>query len=553
MHEHMHDTPASATSQSGYLGRLFEVYVPRQVCMNYESDVIVMHIVADILIAAAYYSIPLGLAYFVRKRLDLAYQWMFWLFAAFILFCGTTHIFNVIAIWHPLYRLDGVIKLLTGFISVATAIMLWPIIPKALMLPSPAQLEQRVIERTAELSAEVSARTAAEVRERDARSQAEFANRAKDEFLATLSHELRTPINAILGWTQIVRRGRFDPKDTHEAIDVIERNARSQAQLIEELLDMSRIISGKLRLEMQATDINRVIEAAAATIQPGAMAKGVQVDFQLQKDIPAVNADPYRMQQIIWNLLSNALKFTPTGGCIRICSRFTPAADQTAGYVWVDVTDTGIGIDSEFLPRIFERFWQADAGANRKFGGLGLGLAIVRHLVEAHGGTIAASSAGTNQGSTFTIRLPAVVRHVLTDGAKSPAPESLPDLKGMRILLVDDQLDTLIAIRRLLQDVGASVTTADSAPAALAAVEQDPPAILLSDIGMPGEDGYSLIAKIRQLPPDRGGKMPAVAITAFARSEDRIKALNAGFQMHLAKPIDAGELIATVAALTRKG
>ena len=388
--------------------------------------------------------------------------------------------------------------------------------------------------------------------ERVARSNAEHANRMKDEFLATLSHELRTPLNAILGWSQVAsRRGMSDAKmNSSQGLDTIERNARAQTQLIEDLLDMSRIISGKLRLDIQSVSPLAFVTNAIETIRPGAEAKGIRIEQMLDPVAGPVSGDPNRLQQIAWNLLSNAVKFTPRGGKVQVLLQ------RVDSHIEITVADTGQGIAAEFLPFIFERFRQADASTTRRHGGLGLGLSIAKQLIDLHGGTIEARSPGEGQGSTFIVRLPLVVVHP-TAGEAGVHPSSAhaspdgacdADLAGLRVLVVDDEPDSRDLIRRVLATCNAEVLTASSAAEAMPMlVNAD---VLLSDIGMPEIDGYEFLRRIRALGPTRGGKIPAIALTAFARSEDRTRALMAGYQVHISKPVSAAELIATVASVT---
>jgi signal transduction histidine kinase/ActR/RegA family two-component response regulator len=588
-------TQSSAAMADGdsFFGNLLKLYMPRQNCMFHETPLIWLHIVSDALIALAYYSIPLALLYFVRRRTDLSFSWMFLCFAVFILACGTTHVMNIIAIWFSAYRVDGLVKLGTAIVSVATAITLWQLIPLALALPSPAalrlaneelkrevevrrraeesllkmqlELEDRVQVRTAELSfsndrlrQEIAARSAAELeregllaRERAARAEAEQASRIKDEFLSTLSHELRTPLSAITGWVHLLGEGASDPAELKEGLAVIDRNARVQTALVEDLLDMSRIISGKLRLEVQRVDIEHVVGAALETVQLMANAKGVQLRSKIDPAVHAVAGDPARLQQVVWNLLSNAIKFTPAGGRVDV------SVACVAWEVEISVADTGSGIAPDFLPRVFDRFHQADYGSTRRHGGLGLGLAIARHLVELHGGTIRATSEGEGRGATFIVKLPL---HAATHDAADQTASSIPanllntrlDLEGMKVLLVDDEPDTREALRRILEQSHARVITAASATEAVDLVRVERPTVLISDIGMPGEDGYSLIKRVRKLLPEDGGLTPAVALTAFARSEDRLRAMIAGYQMHLSKPVEPAELMVVLSTLVNR-
>jgi len=395
--------------------------------------------------------------------------------------------------------------------------------------------------------------------ERSARAEAERTSQMKDEFLATLSHELRTPLTAILGWAQVLRRGSRGPEDLNRGLETIERNARSQAQLIEDLLDMSRITSGKVLLDMKQLAPSTVVDAAIETVRPAADAKGIRIERAYQ---PAghVAGDASRLQQVVWNLLSNALKFTPKGGSVRVSIREAEghAAD---GHVEIIIADTGIGIRPEFLAHVFERFRQADASTTRRHGGLGLGLSIVKHLVEQHGGTVAACSEGEGLGSSFTVRLPLATGMVRSRPAHAPQRSSLHslpemgmrDLQGLRVLVVDDEQDSRDLIQRILSDCNAQVLTAANAQEALALARQGQLDLLVSDIGMPDTDGFQLLAQVRALGARKGGSVPAIALTAFARTEDRLRALESGFLDHVAKPVEPSELIATVARVASIG
>jgi PAS domain S-box-containing protein len=389
--------------------------------------------------------------------------------------------------------------------------------------------------------------------ERLARAEAERTSQMKDEFLATLSHELRTPLSAILGWAQVLRRGSRDPADLQRGLQTIERNARAQAQLIEDLLDMSRITSGKVLLDMQNVAPAPFIDAAIDTVRPAADAKNIRIEKNYAPDVGTIAGDPARLQQVIWNLLSNAIKFTPGGGAVSI------DLAQHAGQVAITVRDTGVGIRPEFITHVFERFRQADASTTRRHGGLGLGLSIVKHLIEQHGGTVRAESAGEGQGASFTIELPAAAqspappRSARAMMIRTPAPATgefaLRDLSGVNVLVVDDDRDARELIFRILSDCQATVRIAGSAREAVDMMRAAPPDLLISDLGMPEVDGFELLAWVRQLGRDHGGEVPAVALTAFARSEDRLRALEAGFSAHISKPVEPSELIAAVASL----
>jgi PAS domain S-box-containing protein len=384
----------------------------------------------------------------------------------------------------------------------------------------------------------------------EARAEAEAANRMKDEFLAILSHELRTPLNAIVGWARILRSGKADAEDLEDGLAAIERNSRVQTQLIEDLLDVSRIASGNLRLEVQRLNLAEVIDAALEAVAPAATAKEIRIVKMLDSLAAPVTGDPARLQQVIWNLLTNAVKFTPKGGQVQVL------LERVNSHVEISVIDTGMGIAPEFLPHVFDRFRQADSTSTRRHGGLGLGLSIVKQLVEMHGGTIRAKSPGEGQGATFTVMLPITVVHGERPGSRDAQPR--PDvareaicqdgaLAGLRVLVVDDEPDARQLIRRVLAECEAEVSLASSAAEALREVERFRPDVIVSDIGMPEEDGYDLIRKVRANYTAK--QIPAAALTAFARTEDRKRALLAGFQTHITKPVDPAELTAAVASL----
>ncbi len=411
---------------------------------------------------------------------------------------------------------------------------------------SQGHLQRALLERQSSLDAE-----------RSARAEAELASRMKDEFLATLSHELRTPLNAIMGWTEILEMIPDPHPDLTAGIEVISRNAAAQARIVEDILDMSRIISGKLRLDIRPLDLAGAIRAAAETLRPAATAKGVSLEVPHTHGPPGnFEGDAARLQQVFWNLISNAVKFTPRGGSVRI------TLVETDGGLEVRVADTGEGIPPQFLPHVFDRFRQVDSSTTRVHSGLGLGLSIVKQIVELHGGFVRARSEGPGKGATFVVSLP---RKSTAAGAGDhhPAPEAPPrgkeqgaprgareyPLRGISVLAVDDEPDAVAFLQRLLTGAGATVRTALSAAEALALFRENPPAVLVSDIGMPYEDGYALIRRIRALPESQGGTAPAVALTAYTRTVDRVKALEAGFQMHVSKPVEMAELIASIAAL----
>jgi signal transduction histidine kinase len=382
--------------------------------------------------------------------------------------------------------------------------------------------------------------------------EAETANRTKDEFLATMSHELRTPMTAILGWAQLMRSNTLKESDFAHALEIVERNARAQTKLIDDLLDISRIITGKLRLDVRVVDLASVVEAVIDSLRPTAEARSIRLQTMLDPQAGPISGDTDRLQQVVWNLVSNAIKFTPKGGRVQV------VLARVNSHVEITVSDTGKGISPEFLPHVFDRFRQADGTTTRRQGGLGLGLSIVRQLVELHGGAVSVESAGEDQGATFTVQLPLMVtrrsdarfaerRHPTAGGDTSF--DCPPSLTGLRVLVVDDEADTRELLRKVLEGCGSEVTTAGSAAEALAAFVESKPDVLVSDIGMPEEDGYELIGKLRTLEAGTS-RIPAIALTAYARLEDRVRALNAGFQVHVPKPIEPAELIAVVASLT---
>ena len=387
----------------------------------------------------------------------------------------------------------------------------------------------------------------------ESRRKLDEANRAKDEFLATLSHELRTPLNAILGWARLLRSGTLDADSARRGPEVIERNTRVLAQLIEDLLDVSRIITGKLRLEVRPADLIAVITAAMEAVQAAADAKGIRLEASLDGMLGVVPADPDRLQQVVWNLLTNAIKFTPIGGRVDIRLERAEAGARFT------VTDTGSGIRPELLPFVFDRFRQGENSTTGPHRGLGLGLAIVRHIVELHGGVVRAESDGENRGTTFTVDLPFTATPVTTV-APEPAGRRfesetvgrLINLDGLRVLVVDDEADARELMRMVLRSAGAEVMATASADEAFEQVERWRPDLLVSDIGLPGDDGYVLIQKLRRQEAAGGRSIPALAVTAYARAEDRTRALSAGYQLHVAKPLEPADFVAAIASLTRK-
>jgi PAS domain S-box-containing protein len=383
---------------------------------------------------------------------------------------------------------------------------------------------------------------------RQARDKAEEATRLKDEFLATVSHELRTPLNAILGWARILQSDWLDPEKTKRAVDTIVRNATAQNQIIDDLLDVSRIITGQLRLDIDHVDVNQVMAAALDVVRPAADAKSIVLQALMNPDAGIIKGDAGRLQQVFWNLLTNAVKFTPRGGRVHVMLHRTDSSVQ------IEIADTGKGIAPDFLPRVFERFTQQEGSNTRRTGGLGLGLAIVRHLIELHGGTTEAHSDGDGRGATFVVRLPlapvrtsrkdAPIHVVSTEDLNFP-----PELSGLTVLVLDDEADARELVQMVLKQAGAVVQLASNVTEAFELIRQHKPDVIISDIGMPGEDGYTFMRKLRSHPRDEGGRIPALALTAYARADDRRKALAAGYQNHAAKPIEPQELMFVIANL----
>ena len=391
--------------------------------------------------------------------------------------------------------------------------------------------------------------------ERIRRAEAERLGRIKDEFLANLSHEIRTPLNAILGWSQILVPGKSSDAEMAEGLGIITRNARTQAKLIDDLLDMSRIISGKMRLDVQRVDLPAVIDAAIESVAPAAEAKGMKLQKVIDPLAGPVAGDPNRLQQVAWNLLSNAIKFSPKGGKIQV------VVERVNSHVELSISDTGKGIAAEFLPHVFERFSQADNSTRKGYTGLGLGLAIVKSLAELHGGSVRVKSGGEGKGSTFIVSLPISVVRTLDQSenlqhSKIGGQEQLlhtTNLDGVKVMVVDDEADAIGLIKRIMEDCGATVTTCICGAECLDCFPKARPDVVIMDIGMPDMDGYKLIGKLRALSPQQGGRTPAVALTAFARSEDRRQAMLAGFDIHIAKPVEPGELAAVVSRLAARG
>ena len=531
-------------------------FMPHGHCYLWQPGLVALHVTTDTLIGVSYTVIASTLAFFVyRARSGLPFHWMFIAFGVFIIACGATHFMEIWTLWRPDYWLSGNVKALTAIASVATAIALPPLVPRALALVHAERIsEQRRVELDERSRLLEEARVATATAEQ-ARFQAEEANRIKDQFLAVVSHELRTPLSPILTWARLLRTKPESRENLEQGLATIERAARTQAQIVEDLLDVSRIVSGKLRLDVRPIELPPVIEAALDAVRPAAEAKGIRLQATLDPNAGPVSGDPERLQQVFWNLLSNAIKFTPKGG------RAGVVLERVDSHVAVTVSDTGCGVAADKLPHLFERFWQADGGTARAHGGLGLGLAIVRHLVELHGGAVEAHSDGLDLGASFRVLLPVRVATADTFAAREhpsamrevPLVDgSLTRLEGKRVLIVDDDEDTVRTLEVLLLLQGAEVRTASSARQGLAVLGEWLPHVLLSDIGMPEMDGYAFIAEVRALAPERGGRVPAIALTAYARVEDRVRVLSSGFEMHLTKPVDPAELLAVVATVARR-
>jgi len=527
-------------------------YLPRGDCYLWQSPLVLLHAVSDAAIAAAFVSISVTLAYLVRAtRSDIPFDWMILAFGGFIIACGATHAMEVWTVWRANYWFSGGIKLFTAAVSVITAIALPPLVPRIQALVRADTLvrdrEMRLAEGSRRLAEERAERAQIEL----AHAEAEKANRAKDQFLATVSHELRNPLSPILAWARLLRSGEVDPQKSRRAIEVIERNAAVLAQLIDDLLDVSRIVSGKLRLDMRPMEIAPVLAETVEAVRPAAEARQVQLRARFYAPHARVLGDPARLQQVAWNLLTNAVKFTARGGQIDVS-----LAERPDGSIELKVRDDGIGISPDALPHIFERFWQGDGNGSDRSQGLGLGLAIVRHVTELHGGTVSVESAGEGLGTTFTVSIPRCTvgetTHVLlgaSPGRRAGSPTPFPRLDGRRVLVVDDDPDTSDLLKTLLGTCGAEVRVAGSSAQAIEILDRWIPDVLVSDIGLPEEDGYALIRRVRARLPAGGGNVPSVALTAHAREEDRRLALEAGYQRHVAKPPDPSELVSVVADL----
>ncbi len=545
-------------------GRLVDGFHAHGYCYLWDPTLVSLHVISDALIGLSYVAISVTLAYLVfRGREHIPFSWMFLAFGAFIIACGGTHFVEIFTLWVPAFWFAANVKVITALASVTTAVALPPLVPRILRLVESAHLSEdrktQLDVATRELATLDALRRSEDERarllalEHDAREQAEAANRTKDEFLASVSHELRTPLNAMLGWSRMLREGVLKPDETTRAIEIIERNANVQAQLIEDLLDVSRIITGKLRLDVRPVELRPVIESAIEAVSPAADARDIRLQSMLDPLPIAISGDPDRLQQIVWNLLSNAIKFTPKGGRVQV------RLERVNSHVQIVVSDTGEGIDPELLPHVFERFTQG-SGPSLRRQGLGLGLGIVRHLTELHGGTAEAASGGRGLGSTFAIKLPVMPVRTPAPSERHPSKGGVPlpfepsaALRGATILVVDDDDDGRELVVRVLEQEGAVVQAVASAREAVAALDGGAsPQVIVSDIEMPEEDGYALIRAIRARSRSQGGGIPAIALTAYARAQDRMDALRAGFDMHIPKPVESAELVTVVATLIKR-
>ena len=521
----------------GFVKALFGTgnFLPHMFCYMRNPSLVWTHAITDMLIGLSYVAISAMLTLLVhRARRDIPFSWVFLAFGMFIVACGATHFMEVLVLWKATYWLSGAVKIVTAVASVATALVLPPLIPKAVaMLREAKKSEERRVQ--------LEDRLAALEHERAARQEAEEASRAKDAFLATISHELRTPMTSILGWSSMLRSGMLDAETAAAGVAAIDTSAHAQAQLIDDLLDVSRIVAGKLALEPRSSDLAQVVRSAVETVALAAEAKGIRIEEVLPVAPITLVADPARLHQVTTNLLSNAVKFTGTGGTVRV------ELQRDGNEAVLSVSDNGAGIEPEFLPHVFDRFTQADGSSTRSFGGLGLGLAIVRNLVELHGGSVTAESEGKNQGATVTVRLP--LGHAVPE-PQDRAPrtgEITTRLDGAKLLLVEDDPLAREMLRVALVQFGATVRTAASVAEALAQVEAEQPDAVVTDIAMPGEDGFALLQQLRIRDTERGQRTTVIAVSALTRTTERTRILLAGFDDFLQKPVQPAKLAAAVA------
>jgi len=517
-------------------------FMPHGGCYLWTTSLIALHAISDGLIVLAYYSIPFTLLYFVRRRKDLKFHWMFVCFAVFILACGTTHLMEIWNIWHANYWLSGLIKAITAAASVPTAFLLMKLIPQALALPSPSALQKaydeqelRVQERTAEIS-ETSRRLELEIEERkraeaallDSHEKVKSALRAKDDFLAALSHELRTPLTPVLITISALENDGRLPVDLRGLFAMMSRNLSLEVQLIDDLLDVTRIRHGKLKLLPVLSDLHVLLNHTQEILRPASLDQQVELDFNLDARWHHAEVDPTRIQQVFWNLVRNAVKFTPPGGKIIVSTR-----NDENGQIIISVKDSGIGIRKDLLPRIFQAFEQGDVAGQTRFGGLGLGLAISRAITELHGGSILAASDGPGQGATFEVTLPTAATEVtLANETTNP-----PKVRPLKLLLVEDHESTRTVLSQLLVRDGHSVTTVGTVQEALTAVQANDFEVVVCDLGLPDGTGLDLIRSIQSQRP-----IPAVALSGYGMEEDLQKCQEAGFRSHLLKPVKIDQL-----------
>lgn len=544
-HQHSSDT-------GNFFSNLMQVYIPRNQCMFHEQGLIGLHLVSDAVIALSYYSIPLALIYFAQRRKDLAYNWMFLLFALFIILCGTTHIFNMLAIWYPLYRIEGVIKLLTAVASIATAILLWRLMPHALALPSQMEIARRrdelellVSQRTTELTQANQALKDSEEKFKALAEKAELANEAKTDFLANMSHELRTPMNAVVGLSNILAMNKTLPVRETEMVKTLQVSAQSLMSLINDLLDISKIESNSVKVEQIPFTLSEIINEVLSVLSVRAEEKNIAMDSDCAPvDETPVIGDPLRIRQILMNLVSNAIKFTEHG---RVSISLKAIREkEDAIDILLTVTDTGIGIPHDKLEAIFDKFSQADTSITRKYGGTGLGLAISRSLAEMMGGRLSVKSDYGN-GAEFTLHLPlrkasSDVR-IASSSAKSVNKGQKPN--ALRILLVEDYKPNILVAQSMLENLGYEVDVAMNGKEALEKIQKnrDSYAAVLMDIQMPQMDGFEATYFIREEEKEKNLiPLPVIAITAHALRGDREKCLSAGMNDYIAKPFEMSEL-----------
>ncbi|HEY4329951.1 MAG TPA: ATP-binding protein [Phycisphaerae bacterium] len=533
----------SAPQPTGFWQKIMEVYVPRRMCMNYEADVIWLHVISDTVVALAYYSIPIALIYFVRRRRDITFHWIFVAFAAFILACGTTHVFSIIAIWHPLYRLDGIVKAITALLSILTAVVLWPLIPKALAIPSPATLR------------------AANEELRAAHESAERASHSKSRFLANMSHEIRTPMTSIIGYADLIMEPDLSPSDRLEYISTIRKNGEHLLQLINGILDLSKIEAGKFMINKAECSPCLILAEVTSLMRARAGQKNIELIVENRGPVPTlVQTDGGCLKQILINLIGNAIKFTDKGEV-----RVTLRLDKNAAGIDLlrfDIVDTGIGLNDRQMGRLFESFSQADDSDSRRFDGTGLGLAISKRLVEMLGGEIDVKSV-PGKGSSFSFTLdPGSLagvqritnwRELLPAAAPESAGPPAAQLCG-RVLLCEDGEHIRQLLVMYMKEAGLEVTVAENGrigyEKALAAMRDGAEfTVIIMDMQMPEMDGYAATSNLRS----KGYKGPIIALTAHAMTEDRAKCLGAGCTDYLSKPVRRGDFLAMVERYTRMG